>query len=148
MIVDKSISPKKDVINTRDMTQSRYFLHCITAGCSAALAGVSAKLISTPTVLPTTTFLSPLIRTSLGMLALVTCNLLMWLNYSTALQGMRTVTATAATTTANFILSGVVGWAVFGEPLVLTWWFGISLIVVGVVLLTSEQSVTSKSKED
>ena len=123
-------------------SRGRYFVHCLVAGCCAALAGISAKLITSPAL--ATPFLPPHVRTAVCVASLVGCNLLMWLNFSTAVQGMRTVTATASTTTVNFLVSGLVGAALFGEPLLLSWYCGISLIVVGVVLLTADQ--TSKSK--
>ena len=69
----------------------------------------------------------------------------MWLNFTTAMQGMRTVTATSATTTVNFLLSGLAGWALFGEILSLSWWLGISFIIAGVMLLNADQ-IEEKSK--
>jgi len=55
------------------------------------------------------------------------------------MQGMRTVTATSATTTVNFLFSGFAGWILFGEMLSLSWWLGISFIIAGVLLLNSDQ---------
>ena len=118
-------------------------MHCLLAGCFASSAGISAKLISSPS-LPTP-FMSPHIRTGLCVTSLVICNILMWLNFTTAMQGMRTVTATSATTTVNFLLSGLAGWVLFGEILSLSWWLGISFIIGGVILLNADQ-IEEKSK--
>lgn len=118
-------------------SRGRYFLHCLLAGCFASSAGISAKLISSSS-LPTP-FISPYIRTGLCVTSLVICNILMWLNFTTAMQGMRTVTATSATTTVNFLFSGFAGWILFGEMLSLSWWLGISFIIAGVLLLNSDQ---------
>lgn len=112
-------------------------MHCFLAGCLASSAGISAKLISSP-ALPTP-LLAPHIRTGLCVTSLVVCNVLMWLNFTTAMQGMRTVTATSATTTVNFLVSGLAGQVLFGEVLSLSWWVGISLIISGVILLNSDQ---------
>lgn len=118
------------------------FLPCVLAGCFAAGAGISAKLISSP-ILP----LPPYINTTLCVTSLILCNILMWLSFTTAMQGMRTVTATSATTTVNFLVSGLAGWVLFGELLGLSWWVGVSFIVAGVLLLNSDQ-VTEKDKEE
>jgi len=125
-------------------TQGRYFLHCLIAGSCAALAGISAKLITSP-ALPTP-FLSPNLRTALCVTSLVLSNVLMWVNYTTALQGMRTVTATACTTTVNFLVAGVSGYLLFGEMLSLSWWLGVSLIIAGVVCVSQDQQVKGKEE--
>ncbi|KAF9276960.1 hypothetical protein BGZ68_009638 [Mortierella alpina] len=43
----------------------------------------------------------------------------------------------------------VLGYLLFSEPLALQWWFGASLIVVGSVLVSSDEtSASSKTKSD
>ena len=121
--------------------RGRYFLNCIAAGTCAALAGTSAKLISSD-VLPITPHF---VRTAFCVSGLVVFNILMWVNFTTAMQGMRTVTATSCTTTVNFLVSGFTGWVLFGEVVTVSWLVGVGLIVVGVILLNSD---SDKTKEE
>eukprot|EP00116_Pleurobrachia_bachei_P015801 sb/3476063/ len=115
----------------------RYYLHSGVAGCFGAAAGISAKCISEPTI-----------PTPLCIAALIFCNLLMWLNFTAALQGLRTVEATACTTIVNFLCAGGAGWALFGEVLSWYWCGGIGFIVSGVLLLSLDSATGGHGKTE
>ena len=46
-----------------------------------------------------------------------------------------TTIATVLNTASNFLVSALIGWAVFGESLTLQWFCGASLIVAGVLIV-------------
>lgn len=116
----------------------KYFIHCVAGGICAAFAGISAKMMTSD---------SFSIMTVACLLSLIVFNVGMWVNYTTAMQGMRTVTATSATTTVNFVVSGIAGYLLFGEVLSLYWCIGLSLIILGVILLNSEQTEDKDKQE-
>lgn len=123
----------------------RYVAHCIIAGCNAAGAGISAKLLTTE-ILPVT----PLVNTIICISCIALCNVFMWVNYTIAMQGMRTVTATSCTTTANVLTSAVAGYVLFGDVMSLSWFCGISFIIIGIILVNFDQSqkVEVEEKEE
>lgn len=54
------------------------------------------------------------------------------------------VQVTALVSAANFVLSGFLGWSMFGESLSIQWCAGAALMVIGVWLLSSEEVVEKK----
>ena len=63
----------------------------------------------------------------------------MWVLFVKALQRLPSVTAVVVNTSANVVASSLLGFAVFGEPLPLLWWMGISFMLVGVSLVVTEK---------
>ncbi|KAG0264440.1 hypothetical protein BG011_006799 [Mortierella polycephala] len=147
----------------------------ILAGTFAALASVFAKLTldertveflhdACNTVLaPTTPYCtslfiakdgetSPVIvtvrATCFGLIFI--CNAAMWTLFTKALNRSRSsATVTVINSAANFCITAVLGYLLFSEPLALQWWFGASLIVLGSVLVSSDESnAPSKKKEE
>ena len=106
-------------------------LHCLIAGIAAGSASLCGKLLSSDT---------SLLYKGGWFAGLVLANIIMWVNYTSAMQGLRTVTATATTSTVNFIVSGIAGYVVFGEVLSLWWFSGLFVMVIGIALLVSDQS--------
>ncbi|KAF9572375.1 hypothetical protein EC968_009949 [Mortierella alpina] len=147
----------------------------ILAGTFAALASVFAKLtLDARTVdflhnacntllAPTTPYCTSLfiakegetspvivaVRSACFALIFI-CNAAMWTLFTKALNRSRSsATVTVVNSAANFCLTAVLGYLLFSEPLALQWWFGASLIVVGSVLVSSDEtSVSSKTKRD
>ncbi|KAG0297663.1 hypothetical protein BGZ98_000522 [Dissophora globulifera] len=78
------------------------------------------------------------------------CNAAMWTLFTKALNRSKSsATVTVINSAANFCLTAVLGHALFSEPLALQWWFGAGLIVVGSVLVsTNESSESSKPKSE
>ncbi|KAG0363117.1 hypothetical protein BC939DRAFT_440311 [Gamsiella multidivaricata] len=147
----------------------------ILAGTFAALASVFAKLTldvrtveflryACNTVLaPTTPYCTSLFiakegETSPIVLAVRTacfglifiCNAAMWTLFTKALNRSKSsATVTVINSAANFCLTAVLGYALFSEPLALQWWFGASLIVLGSVLVSlNETNNASKQKSE
>ncbi|KAI4339911.1 hypothetical protein MLD38_024795 [Melastoma candidum] len=102
----------------------------ILAGSNAALAAISAKLISFPVA-------------KYG--CVVMFNVVMWGCYVQSLRDLSTLQATATNFAANFLASGFAGSLLFGELLKLQWFAGAFLIVIGVLVLST--STTEERKE-
>jgi drug/metabolite transporter (DMT)-like permease len=60
----------------------------------------------------------------------------MWALYTRALSAAPSaVHANVVNTSTNFIIAALMGWALFGEKLVGTWWVGAMLLVAGTVVI-------------
>ncbi|KAM5562034.1 hypothetical protein ABKV19_017315 [Rosa sericea] len=104
----------------------------VSAGLNAALAAVSAKLI-TPQIL------------RYGMVVLF--NVTMWGCYVNSLKALSSLQATVTNFAANFLSSGLAGYFLFQEPLSFKWFAGAMLIVVGSLVL-SKSSIEKKTRTD
>ncbi|KAG0344605.1 hypothetical protein BG004_004327 [Podila humilis] len=78
------------------------------------------------------------------------CNAAMWTLFTKALnRSQSSATVTVINSSANFCITAVLGYALFSEPLAMQWWFGASLIVLGGVLVSSEESsANGKAKSE
>ncbi|XP_057654014.1 transmembrane protein 42 [Diorhabda carinulata] len=69
-----------------------------------------------------------------------------------ALQQTASINATLITSATNYIVTALVGFILFNETTSLYWWSGISLILIGLVLIvsnTTEQRTTrNEEKKD
>ncbi|KAI4339918.1 hypothetical protein MLD38_024803 [Melastoma candidum] len=108
----------------------------ILAGSNAALAAISAKLISFPVNSPAAFY---------TIRCVVMFNVVMWGCYVQSLRDLSTLQATATNFAANFLTSGFAGSLLFGELLKLQWFAGAFLIVIGVLVLST--STTEERKE-
>ncbi|KAK2145668.1 hypothetical protein LSH36_664g00001 [Paralvinella palmiformis] len=73
-------------------------------------------------------------------------NALMWTLFIKSLQRCRTsLEATVTNTGANIGFTAIIGWLLFGETLTFTWWFGASLITVGLVLINHGSPQTEET---
>ncbi|OQN97363.1 hypothetical protein B0A48_16427 [Cryoendolithus antarcticus] len=54
---------------------------------------------------------------------------------TTALTSSCTVRVSVLNTSANFFVTAILGWGVFGEKLPALWWLGASLLVAGSVII-------------
>ncbi|KAJ3026634.1 hypothetical protein HK097_006333, partial [Rhizophlyctis rosea] len=92
---------------------SPHTLLALLSGTFASLASLSAKLVSSPTFLSTTSLPPQTIRL-LSLSATILCNLLMWLTFTRALSKTpSTIEVTVLNSATNIALTGVCGWAVF-----------------------------------
>eukprot|EP01107_Rhizomastix_libera_P010877 TRINITY_DN28209_c0_g1_i2.p1 TRINITY_DN28209_c0_g1~~TRINITY_DN28209_c0_g1_i2.p1 ORF type:complete len:793 (-),score=117.30 TRINITY_DN28209_c0_g1_i2:51-2429(-) len=96
-------------------------------GLCGALAATAAKLASAQKAVVLSVALY-------GVQVLL--NVVMGVLFAKALDKHSSVKATVLTVAANFIFSGLLGRFVFGETAKLSFWVGVSLIVVGIVLIT------------
>jgi len=75
------------------------------------------------------------------------CNTLMWTLFVRAMQACSsTVEATIINTASNLVFTALLGRLLFGEVLSLLWCAGMTLIVVGMVLITRGNSADTENK--
>eukprot|EP01080_Neovahlkampfia_damariscottae_P010353 gene10353-2767_t len=67
----------------------------------------------------------------------ILCTGIMWTYFVESLQNLSALTATVLNTCSNFISTGIFGYLIFGETLTLKWFFGISVILMGISLIVS-----------
>jgi len=123
------------------MSKSSVNFYSILAGISACLASVFGKLtFSQPT------FTS--ILTIIYIILFIFSNVFMWRCYSKALSLSTTsIQPTIITKTSNFLLSALVGFIFFFEPINFIWLIGFLLILIGVYLISTknENNITQIS---
>ncbi|KAI8578558.1 hypothetical protein K450DRAFT_246342 [Umbelopsis ramanniana AG] len=134
----------------------------LASGAFAALASVFAKLFTDSRtayftqilidLLPVTqqdalkSYILLLVRL-LCFLLIFACNSLMWTIFTKALNRAPSSTSVSVVNSAaNFGVSALSGYAVFGEPLAYSWWLGAALIITGTLLLTRSQTNASMNK--
>ncbi|XP_034260121.1 transmembrane protein 42-like [Pantherophis guttatus] len=97
-------------------------------------------------------WVSIILRIVCGGLVFV-CNAIMWTSFAKALRySSSSATVTVTTTTSNFIFSAFLGRLLFGEIDDLLWWTGISISLLGLLLLHTtpsllEQQICLKKKK-
>ncbi|XP_048756155.2 transmembrane protein 42-like [Ostrea edulis] len=117
----------------------------VSAGIMAAFGSVSAKLATSNHILLDlcqVIFASALCEQMSILLRILffamifVCNGLMWTFFTKSLQFCSsTAEATVTNTASNFLVSALMGVALFNETLTLRWWMGASLIVLGLLLI-------------
>lgn len=132
----------------------------VAAGFCAALASVFSKLAFeeegatlrhiTCSVLAESVCLSAvLLLRVLCFLLLLLSNAVMWTLFVRALQGCgSTVEAAVANSGSNFIFTALFGVFLFGEAVTQLWWFGVSLVVVGLVIMQHGANTNNTSNSD
>nr|CAH7713282.1 unnamed protein product [Callosobruchus chinensis] len=70
---------------------------------------------------------------------MILCNAAVWRFFVRGLQESGSVRATAISSSTNYICSAIIGFAVFGEVTSLLWWSGMILIILGLVLIVTDQ---------
>lgn len=138
--------------------ESRGPLEALLSGVFAALSGVSAKLALDPDNTNKVEIYCRLVSDYLQvsseaciypefdyifrgcfLLILVFLNVLMFRHFNRALQHCKTtIEASIINTAANFILTALLGNAVFEEQLSLSWWLGTVLILSGTLLVATK----------
>ncbi|KAL9232424.1 hypothetical protein vseg_007538 [Gypsophila vaccaria] len=101
----------------------------VAAGANAALAAISAKLISSQLLKP---------------VFVIIFNVTMWACFTNSLKALSSLQATVINFATNFLTSALAAFFLFGEPLSTKWFAGASLIVVGVFILTKSSLETKK----
>ncbi|KAL1311183.1 hypothetical protein AAFC00_001380 [Neodothiora populina] len=128
--------------------QTKWLAFAISSGACAALNGVFAKL--TTTTLTTSwaeslshvfglsepnRFVEVLVRGFFFVLNLV-FNGIMWGLFTRALTlASSTVRVSIINTSANFMITAVLGWMIFSENLPGLWWMGAAMLVAGSVII-------------
>ncbi|XP_028606518.2 transmembrane protein 42 [Podarcis muralis] len=92
-------------------------------------------------------WLPMMLRIGCGGLVLA-CNAIMWTFFAKALRySSSSATATLTSTASNFISSAFLGKLLFGETHALLWWIGISLTLLGLLLLHTAPPLAEEKKE-
>lgn len=124
-----------------------------SAGTCAALASVTGKLatghLSWLTSLVTGQYfwhLALLVRILL-IGCTVALNGVMWTTFVEAMQFLNSSEASVLNVGTNILLSGALGWLLFGETVSAGWWCGASLIVSGVTLMHSVDGAGTETKK-
>ncbi|XP_061162515.1 transmembrane protein 42-like [Saccostrea echinata] len=138
------------------LNHGRGLMLAVSAGIMAALGSVSAKLATSDHILMDTCQiifrigichqLSLLMRIVFFAMIFV-CNGMMWTLFTKSLQFCSsTAEATVTNTASNFLISALIGVALFNETLSLRWWIGASLIVTGLLLIHRANRKESEEK--
>ncbi|XP_070574659.1 transmembrane protein 42-like [Ptychodera flava] len=76
-------------------------------------------------------------------------NAMMWTLFVKSLRKCSSsLEATLINTATNFFVSGVMGQMLFGETMSLLWWFGASLIVIGLLFVHRGTAASEESSEE
>lgn len=111
----------------------------VAAGGAAATAAIFAK------------FASPETRWELRVACyggVVACNVAMWTLYVRSLTCLPSLQATVFNFAANFLLSGLAGFLLFGESAHFQWLLGASLIVMGITVLSKADANVDGDKKE
>ncbi|GAB0095701.1 Transmembrane protein 42 [Sergentomyia squamirostris] len=74
------------------------------------------------------------------IIVMILLNALVWTFFVKALHSSSggSVEATVVSSGTNYLTSAMIGWLVFGEATSLMWWCGITLILTGIILVSSD----------
>ncbi|PHH56281.1 hypothetical protein CFIMG_000425RA [Ceratocystis fimbriata CBS 114723] len=128
--------------------QQKWIFLAVMSGLTAATNGLFAKLSTTESTGNIAAGLAEFLglgehvrpfeaamRLSFFVLNLV-CNGIMWALFTRALAtGNSTTQVSMVNTSANFMATAVMGWAIFSESLPPLWFVGASLLVIGNVII-------------
>ncbi|XP_071481486.1 uncharacterized protein [Diadema antillarum] len=138
------------------MTAGHGLVLAVSAGVCAASASLCAKLAMSGDEMkdlcsryyedvlklehmPSCHVIATVLRVAVFALVFV-FNGLMWTLFTKSLQLCRSsLHATMTNSSSNLIFSGIMGKLLFGEKLSLWWWFGVSLIILGLLMVNRGQ---------
>lgn len=138
---------------TQPPVQSRWIILALASGTFAALNGLFAKLTTDEQTTAFTrsishlfgagdqnTFLELLVRgVCLGLNVL--CNIIMWALFTRALTASPSTTKVSITnTSANFLITALLGMIVFREKVSGLWWLGAAMMGSGCILVGMRDS--------
>ncbi|KPI35488.1 uncharacterized protein AB675_10932 [Cyphellophora attinorum] len=139
--------------------QPLWIILAVASGACAALNGVFAKLTttaltSTLSASISTFFHLPPNNTPIDLLVRLTFfglnlafNALMWALFTAALtRGDSTTRVSVVNVSANFMVTAVMGWIIFGEELKGLWWVGAGLLAVGNVVIGRRDESSGKKE--
>ncbi|KAJ9613439.1 hypothetical protein H2200_003381 [Cladophialophora chaetospira] len=128
--------------------QPLWMVLAVASGACAAFNGVFAKLTTTSltstlsatiatffNLSPSNTIIDLLVRGTFFLLNLL-FNALMWALFTGALTRAESTTRVSIiNVSANFMITAMLGWMIFGEKLPGTWWAGAGLLACGNVVI-------------
>jgi drug/metabolite transporter (DMT)-like permease len=80
--------------------------------------------------------------------SMIACNALMLGTFLEGMEESGSVAGTALTSAANFAVSALYGYILFGETFSLFWWMGFSMVVAGVFVLSTIQAKPSNAADE
>ncbi|KAI8898104.1 hypothetical protein BC833DRAFT_526259 [Globomyces pollinis-pini] len=130
--------------------KSTYLPLAIASGIFASLASVFSKLASNPITVER--YLESLVTKEITRILMVACvvicNAIMWGTFTLALnKSPRSIQVTILNTCSNMITTGVSGWILFQEVITVKWVVGVSMIVVGSLVLSTRDEVSVDVKK-
>lgn len=129
-------------------SRNQWILFALASGACAAFNGVFAKLTTTELTSSLSEAIARLFGLSAyeGVVEAVTraiffglnlvFNGVMWTLFTTALaRGNSTTQVSIMNTSANFVITAILGFAIFSESLPPLWWLGAAMLVAGNVII-------------
>ncbi|KAL2200701.1 hypothetical protein P885DRAFT_57567 [Corynascus similis CBS 632.67] len=154
-------TPSPAALESRSWAQrNQWIVLALASGACAAFNGVFAKLTTTELTTKFSLgiahmlgldsvegFVEILVRGSFFGLNLV-FNGVMWTLFTKALaRGNSTTQVSIMNTSANFVITAILGFAIFSEALPPLWWVGASFLVAGNVIIGKKDEGTPKTQE-
>lgn len=113
--------------------------HITKRTTTSLTASLSAKLSSLISLPPSNKFVEYGLRATFFGLNLV-FNLAMWTLFTAALtRSTSTTRVSVVNVSANFFVTAMLGWLIFGEDLPWMWWGGAALLAAGNVIIASRK---------
>uniref|UniRef100_A0A6M2DVI8 Putative conserved plasma membrane protein n=1 Tax=Xenopsylla cheopis TaxID=163159 RepID=A0A6M2DVI8_XENCH len=118
--------------------------YAVVAGSFASAASLFGKLIS---LVDYSSYQDLVLKGALLCLMII-CNAAVWTFFVKALNASSsTLIATITSATTNYILSVLFGTFIFGETTGILWWMGFVLILIGLYVITANDSDGVKAKD-
>ncbi|TVY56517.1 hypothetical protein LCER1_G002168 [Lachnellula cervina] len=148
-LVEKQVEHEQDEMEFKDLSRkSQWIALAIMSGACAAFNGVFAKLTTTELTTSFATSIANLLGLGDGEKAVevivrglffllnLLFNAIMWTLFTKALaRGTSTTRVSILNTSANFMLTAILGFLIFSESLPPLWFLGAALLVAGNVII-------------
>jgi len=85
-----------------------------------------------------------LIPRGVCILLMISCNAIMLGSFLEGLRESGSVAGVALSSAANFTASAFYGYMLWGERFTTKWWIGFAMVIIGVMILSTVQSTTTK----
>ncbi|XP_022904379.1 transmembrane protein 42 [Onthophagus taurus] len=106
----------------------------ITSGSFAAAGSIFGKLTGHEY------FEGNILLKLICFILMLICNACVWTFFVKALQNCKSsLSATLISTSTNYIVTALFGFLIFEEVTSILWWFGSSLVVLGLILIVHDQ---------
>ncbi|KAK5657759.1 hypothetical protein OQA88_2832 [Cercophora sp. LCS_1] len=159
-LLDGESTNEADMAPRGWVARNQWIVLALASGCCAAFNGVFAKLTTTEL----TTSLSQSLARVLGLSSFeggievvvraiffglnLVFNGVMWALFTKALtRGNSTTQVSIINTSSNFVITAILGFAIFSEALPPLWWLGAAMLVAGNVVI-GRKDEGSKDGED
>lgn len=114
----------------------------LLSGTLGAVASCLGKFAMDPSAFPPDTF--GYLARAFCFLLMLGCNAGMLGSFLSGMEESGSVAGTSLSSAANFSVSALLGYVLWGEHFNLQWWFGFSMVILGVLLLSTSSSSSSR----